>query len=249
MTFAEAKDGVTIIIPTRNRPDQLIGVLDNIFVEYQSVDFDVEVFVVCDGDEQSYSNAWLRAAGAEYYGEPEIEPIMIRHEGFRPAMLRNVAAGASHYNQLIFLDDDCRPEDGWLQAYRNAFKQYEDTVFYGPITFIDPETGEEDYAHPVHAARATPQNFWTGNVSIPRKTFFELGGLHPAFDQSGQIGEGAEFGWRAAAAGYDVKCVEDAEVEHRGLIDDENSLRIDEGDNDRTVFKELKQRWKQLLEE
>ncbi|MDY6788838.1 MAG: glycosyltransferase family A protein [Candidatus Nanohaloarchaea archaeon] len=232
--FASGERGVTVVIPTRNREEMVKETLNKVIEEAgrAGIGDKFEVFVVVDGSGYELPE----------FAISNLEVIHIPHKHFRPSMLRNVAAGASHYDQLIFLDDDCIPEKGWLEAYWNAFEPSK--PMFGPIQFIDPETGEKGDRHPVHAATDTPRLMWTANISIPRKLFFKLGGLHPLFDQRHQVGEGAEFGWRADSAGYDIKHVEDAEVEHQGLRADENSVRQETGGENKTeVYNRLRHRW------
>ena len=97
-----------------------------------------------------------------------------------PAANRNNGAAFANGNWLIFTDDDCLPDKGWLEAYANAIEQYpESKAIEGAILPDDWELLKRDMAEcPVNTDGGC---FWSANIAIG-KTFFErLGGFDSSF--------------------------------------------------------------------
>jgi GT2 family glycosyltransferase len=125
-----------------------------------------------------------------------------------PAANRNSGAWSARGEWLVFLDDDCIPVSGLLEAYYSA-------ACSGRVSVLEGRTepcGERlaaDFECPVNL---TGGNLWSCNFAIRRALFGRLGG----FDESlpGPAMEDVEFRWRVQDAGERIEFVPRARVVH-----------------------------------
>ena len=96
---------ISIVVPTRDRPEQLARCLAALGDEH-------EVVVVDDGsrDRAALSRALDRHPATR----------LVRAPGRGPATARNLGARASSGEVVCFTDDDCVPEPGWAAALAEA---------------------------------------------------------------------------------------------------------------------------------
>jgi len=100
---------VTVIIPARNA-EKLIGRSVRAVLEQQiAPPIDLEVTVVDDGSTDGTA-AVARSAGARIISIPADET------SGNPAAARNRGAARADGDLLVFLDADCTPLEGWLEA-------------------------------------------------------------------------------------------------------------------------------------
>src|SRR5262249_21366471 len=102
----------SIVIPTFKRPDFLRRCLAELTPERQQISADrYEVIVTDDAPSQvSKQAAEETLPGVIYIAGP----------GRGPAANRNSGARHARGRWLVFTDDDCIPEPGWLAAYADA---------------------------------------------------------------------------------------------------------------------------------
>jgi GT2 family glycosyltransferase len=96
---------VSVVVPTRDRPEQLRACLAAL--EAQSAT-SFEVVVVDDGSREP------SAVGDVVAGAPHAR--LVRGSGRGPAAARNLGVAAAAAPVVCFTDDDCRPEPGWVDA-------------------------------------------------------------------------------------------------------------------------------------
>ncbi len=96
----------TVVIPTRNRPDQLAQALASVFV--QNFD-DFETVVVDDGSDPAYRSAY-DAITQQYGTRLRLFHLPQVRRGHGPAYARNFAISQSAADYICFLDDD----DEWV---------------------------------------------------------------------------------------------------------------------------------------
>src|SRR5690606_18361514 len=102
----------SVIIPTCNRPDLLRACLQCLISERQLICASrYQIIVSNDGDDTS---AYLSVC------EENPDVVWVKGPGKGPAANRNYGASMADTPWLIFLDDDCLPEIGWLAAYDSA---------------------------------------------------------------------------------------------------------------------------------
>ena len=136
MRTAEADEvttGVVVAVLTYHRPDDLGEVLPMLVEHLAEADTDASVLVI---DNDVHPSAW--------HVVEAISEVRYAHEP-RPgiAAARNRAldeAGAERL--LIFLDDDERPEPGWLDALVNAWRSGHPAAVAGPVVSAFSEQPE-----------------------------------------------------------------------------------------------------------
>src|SRR4051812_22944479 len=103
----------SIIIPTYARREQLVGCLQSIVaLDYPPDRF--EVIVVDDGSPHSLEDSVRPFTVA-------MDLKLLRQSNAGPAAARNRGAASARGDFLVFTDDDCLPEQSWLNAYANQF--------------------------------------------------------------------------------------------------------------------------------
>lgn len=197
----------SVVIATKSRAGRLRALLEALRGE--------DVVVAADG-----ATAEVHAVLAEFAGvrvvrlDPGRGPAAARNAGWR------AAAGADY---IAFTDDDCLPAPGWLAALRAQAAT--DVAVQGAVA---PLPAERDrlgpFARTLEVAAAGPF-FQTANMLYPRVVLERLGGFDEAF--AFPAGEDTDLGWRARAAGVQMRFAPDALVWHavhelgwRGLVRD-----------------------------
>ncbi len=112
MDNGETRRVISVILATYERADALDLVL-NAFAEQSCDPF--EVVVADDG-----SSTEIEAVVDRWRRRLEINHVWQPKEGFRKARALDLAALAARGNQLAFLDGDCVPRRGFMQALRRA---------------------------------------------------------------------------------------------------------------------------------
>jgi len=104
----------SIVVPTRNRIallERCLGALTELAYARDAF----EVLVVDDGSEPPVGTA---VAGYE----ERLAVRYLRAEGGGPARARNMALRLARGEYVVFTDDDCRPDRGWLAAFDAAIQ-------------------------------------------------------------------------------------------------------------------------------
>ena len=113
---------LSVIVPTYRRPETLASLLGNLRGQMATLG-GVELVVVDNcPDRSAEAVVMAEAPGAVYICEPRSGVVHARNTGVRTAR-------GSH---LIFIDDDQRPEKGWLESY-NALALLGHAVCFGPV--------------------------------------------------------------------------------------------------------------------
>jgi glycosyltransferase involved in cell wall biosynthesis len=99
---------ISVVVPTRNRPDHLAECLASIL---RCADEHFEVTVVDQSDDDR-----TRLAVAEV-GDPRVRHIATDTRG--AARARNLGIAESRGAIVAFTDDDCRVDEHWLGAFRS----------------------------------------------------------------------------------------------------------------------------------
>ena len=96
---------VSVVVPTRDRPDQLDRCLEAL--EGQTASDSIEVIVVDDGSTN-------RVAVEEVVRDrPRVR--LVRQAGAGPAAARNTGVRAARGTYICFTDDDCEPRTEWAE--------------------------------------------------------------------------------------------------------------------------------------
>lgn len=192
---------VSVVVPTRDRPDRLARALAALRRQTLPGD-DYEIVVVDDGSGPA-TRALLEAT-------PGLR--VLRHETSRgPAAARNTGWRAASAPLVAFTDDDCEVTPGWLESLAAAAG--ERRFVQGPTL---PHPGESAgigaFSHTVRVEALGP--WWeTANILYPREGLEFAGG----FDEehySGPGGEDTDLGWTLLEAGYAPVWAPGARVHH-----------------------------------
>ena len=160
---------LSVVIPTYERPDDLRICLNSLSKKIQLGSPTYEILVTDD----SKSEDSKRMVENEF---PNISWGKGKQNG--PAGNRNAGVGRAKGKWIVFVDDDCIAQEGYLNAYAKAIKSNpEIQVFEGRIFADRPRKTW---------AEGCPENeqggmLWTSNLCVSRKLFMEMGGLDERF--------------------------------------------------------------------
>jgi GT2 family glycosyltransferase len=205
MTDVPVTDGGTgpllsVVVPTRDRPDGMARLLDAL--EAQTLRGDrLEVVVVDDG------------STAPLPEHPRIDRLLRHDRSLGPATARNAGWRAASAPLIAFIDDDCRPEPGWLEAGLAAHRAAPRAIVQGRTR---PEPHEEErladpLARSIRVDRLGPF-FETCNIFYPRILLEEVGGFDETIPTAGS--EDTDLALRALEAGAGAAFASEALVNH-----------------------------------
>lgn len=165
---------VSVIIPARDA-DAMIGRVVHTVLAQRRPGVDVEVIVVDDGSRDGTA-ARARAAGALVLFRPS-------GAGGNPAAARNMGARAATGDPLVFLDADCIPARGWLDALLAAHDRGA-AIVGGSLALPEglPASARCDYycgwylIHPRRPAGVVPHHP-PPNLSVRRAAFLSTSGF------------------------------------------------------------------------
>ncbi len=192
----------SVVIPTRHRADTLAVCLERLAPENQRVAADdYEVIVTDDGiDVLAETELGTRFPEVRWTRGPCSGPAANRNHG------ANLATG----EWIVFTDDDCVPDAGWLRAYAAAIAVGGSAVsVLEGRTYVDrPRDHPLDFS-PVNEAGG---RLWSCNFAIRRALFAELGGFDRRFPYNAM--EDMELHFRLVACGIEPRFVPSAAVLH-----------------------------------
>lgn len=192
----------SIIIPTFNRPNQLMACLQSLtYLEYPKDRF--EVMVVDDGGEKS-----LDSLISPFQHQINITLITQIHGG--AAKARNKGANQARGSYLAFTDDDCIPASDWLQSLSTRFAECPNHAIGGKtintLSNNSYSTASQmlmDYLFTYYNLNSRGARFISSNnFTLPSYLFYAVGGFDPSFPRAG--GEDREFCARWLNHGYGI---------------------------------------------
>lgn len=199
---------VSVVVATHRRADLLPELMEGLAAQV-GPDLpanQVEVIVVDDAspDDTAEVLAWL-AASAPFKVRVARQPVNLG-----PAAARNVGWRLSTGPVVVFTDDDCVPQPGWLRALLDRVEAGADIV--QGRTEPDPEHLSEH--GPFGRTMRVPREegyYETCNIAYRREWLERLSGL----DESFRIAEDVDLAWRAIAAGASTAFAYEALVHHK----------------------------------
>lgn len=161
-----------MIIPTCNRNELLGKCLDRLMPGTQTLAADAYEVIVSDDGAGEGAKTFCR----QHY--PWVRYVRGPRRG--PAANRNNGASIAAGDWLVFTDDDCLPDTGWLHAYLRAIAAFPDCkAFEGAIWPDDEELLKKDMAEcPVNTKGGC---FWSANIMVQRDLFKKIGGFNERF--------------------------------------------------------------------
>ncbi len=200
---------VSVVVPTRDRPDQLLRCLGAL--AGQSVR-SFEIVVVDDG------SAEKAAVVTAVRTEPRAR--LVRTGGRGPAAARNVGAREARGAILCFTDDDCEPSAAWIEALVAAI-EHGAAAAAGPTLNARPESASATASQAIvdHVTEATLERA-TGRVGfVPSCNLACRAEVLSAvpFDERFPLAAGEDRDWcaRLAERGLSISFTTGARVEHR----------------------------------
>lgn len=218
----EPERRVSIVIPARNEADNLGRTLAALFGQAPP-GVELEVIVADDGSTDETA-AMACGAGAR------VLLLGPRQLGGSPGAARNRGAAASTGDPIVFLDADCEPAAGWLDALLEAHSAGE-RVVGGSLDVPGglPASARCDHycgsyhVHPGLPAGRVP-NHTPANLSVRREAFLSTDG----FEEQSPVSDGhEELRWQAQLAriGVPIRFEPRARVLHQNRVGLGNLLR------------------------
>jgi FkbM family methyltransferase len=189
----------SVVIPTYERAEDLKKCLNALSYKNQTEAPLYEV-IVSDDSKSTESKKLV---------ENEFKDV-IWNQGKKkgPAANRNAGVAIAKGKWIVFIDDDCVAQKGYLKAYEQEIKRDPDLkVMEGRIF---PDRRKNTWAEGC-PANENGGLFWTSNLCINKNIFNELGGLDERFAVAF---EDVDFAYRFKSANIKAKFVYDAAVCH-----------------------------------
>lgn len=155
---------LSVVIPTCNRPELLGRCLSRLMPDKQTFKGAYEIIVSDDGDPTVEQFVRERFSSVRWVRGPRRGPAANRNRGSREA-------GGQW---LVFTDDDCLPEEGWLAAYAAAIGEHATLSALEGAIHPDGDLSHDLAECPVNLVGDC---FWSANVAIERSLFFAVGGF------------------------------------------------------------------------
>ena len=202
----------SVIVPTFNRPRDLARCLAALTrLNYPRDEF--EVLVVDDGgsvDLETLVNAH----------RPSIQLKMLRQPNCGPGIARNKGAAHAAGQFLAFIDDDCAPQEGWLQALDSSLTRKPDALIGGSVLNGLPDNVNAVASQHIHEFfrehfNPDPDNcrfFPSNNIAVAAALYRQIGGFDPEFRRN--AAEDRDFCDRWLRSGSRLAMAPDAFVVH-----------------------------------
>lgn len=203
---------LSVIIPTCHRNDLLALCLNKLAPEVQTLSSEwYEVIVTDDGSNSTAEQLMLK----EY---PWAKWVEGPRKG--PASNRNNGALKANGKWLIFIDDDCIPDNDLIFSYRNAISTHPNKeVFEGRI-YVDRQKNRFDEESPVNESGGY---LWSCNFCIKRSLFEHLNGFDEGFPHASM--EDVDFDYRLKSIGVMPLFLRNASVYHPWRVQ-QNMFRL-----------------------
>lgn len=125
--------GVSIVIPTYKRPQDVIRAIKS--VEQQALDQSLCEIVVIDNDPQHSAKSAIEA----FIPQSPAEIIFAHEPSPGVSNARNTALRNARGRFIAFLDDDMEACAGWLENLLRAAKDFEAGLVFGPVKAVMPD--------------------------------------------------------------------------------------------------------------
>ncbi len=123
---------------------------------------------------------------------------------------RNAGVREALGDIIVFTDAGCQPRPGWLEHLVAALRSRSASVVAGLTTAPAGSPDYYDLALQKRASSEYVEEVPTINLGFDRAAYDAVGG----FDETFAYGSDLDFTWRLVDAGYRIKMVSDAIVEH-----------------------------------
>jgi len=193
---------VSVIVPTHNRRELLLRLLESLFRQRLAAE-EFEIVVVCDG----VTDGTIQSVRTLCERHPRLRLIEQAQAG--PGAARNTGARAARGHYLAFTDDDCIAGECWLEQILLAFEKNDAVAVQGKTT-TDRLT-RTPLTHQMEVLSSWPAALPTCNAGYRKDVFDKVGG----FDESFRFphDEDADLAWRVEELGK-IVFAPDAQIIH-----------------------------------
>ena len=189
----------SVVVPSYERPADLKICLESLSDQNQIDAPSYEIIVSDDSKSDSSKILIEKDFPHVHWGEGK---------KIGPAGNRNAGVARAGGEWIVFLDDDCIAQEGYLKAYANAIEANPDVLVFEGRIFADRPRKTWTEGCPENEQGGM---LWTSNLCVNRKLFIEIGGLDERF----QIAyEDVDFAYRLLQKGIDSFFVNEAAVCH-----------------------------------
>ena len=209
--YFEMKTVFSVIVPTYNRPRQLLDCLTALAgQDYPARQY--QVVVVDDG-------GFLPLDDILIPFQDRLDLTLIRQNRAGPAAARNRGAQSAQGRFLAFTDDDCAPAPDWLRRLGDKFNRFPRAALGGQTInalsenpFSTAGQALLDYVYSRYNSQPEQARFLTSNnLAVPSELFEKNGGFSTDFFPAS---EDRDFCARWLAQGHRMVHVPDALVFH-----------------------------------
>lgn len=211
---------VSVIVPTYNRSAGVRRCVAALLAQ-RLEGISLRLHVVDDGSTDDTPTVLDELAHLSERESASIRLIHHRQENAGPSAARNRGAEAADTDLLLFTDDDCEPEPGWVMGLVRA--GWDGRLGGAAGRIISPEASNwvSRYCRYIHYNEFPKKKDMqlglltfvnTANCAYLRRAFLELGGFDPLFSHIGY--EDVDFARRMTLLGHHLEYVEEAVVRH-----------------------------------
>jgi glycosyltransferase involved in cell wall biosynthesis len=202
----------SVVVPTFQRADALERCLAALAAQTLECDR-FEVIVVDDGSRVSPRAVVERAAAV-------LDVRLLEQSNAGPASARNAGARAARGEYVVFTDDDCRPDPGWLRAIDATAARHPGCAIGGRVVNALGDglysTASQlliEFLYDYFNVDETGGRFFiTSNLAFPTCSFHAVGGFDVSFPLAAAEDRDLCDRWREA--GHAMVYCEDAVVHH-----------------------------------
>lgn len=208
----------SVVIPSYNRPSLVLRTVRSVVIQNVSAG-DFEVIVVDDHSDPPVTEAFRG------WRLPDRVRVIRCEQNMGRAGARNVGIQAARGDILVMLDDDIEVVPSFLEAHLTVHGAHERAVVLGKV-LAAPELGRSAFfryldsrgPEKIRRGRPVPSKYFvTGNSSVQRSVFDEMGSFDEAFNVYG--GEDTELGIRLGKAGFEFRYAPEALGYHLEIVD------------------------------
>ena len=169
---------ISVVVPTYKRSGYLERCLRALLAQdFPAVDF--EILIVDDASSEQIKQQvedWSARMAVEGY---TIRYLSTSKTAHGPAAARNIGWRAAQSEIVAFTDDDCIPEQRWLNSALAVFESEKDLTALSGRIVIPMSTRVTDYEY--NAYQLTRSEFVTANCFYRRATLLQTGGFDERF--------------------------------------------------------------------
>ena len=194
---------ISIVLISKDEP-ALDDTLAAVGEQARALDDDFELILV-DASAGRLDEIRQRHPGVTWidYERPPGVSVSIPHQ-------RNAGVRAASGETIVFVDAGCGPREAWLERLVAPIRAGREDVVAGIAPAPNDVNGiYDDGIHNASKHEYLPE-CPTINVAFRRSAFNAVGG----FDETFEYGSDIDFSWRLVDAGYRIRSVSDAAVEH-----------------------------------